>query len=420
MPDNLFLLSNQLHPPLPQCLPFPTLHAAAPFQLQPSLQPPRGAMKTTTAAAQQQQQLLDELVAAAKAAEVGNSVGAREILARLNQQLPPIGGKPFHRSASYLKEALLLALADGHNGSNRLTSPLDVVLKLTAYKSFSDLSPVLQFANFTATQALLDEIACTTTSCVRIIDFDLGVGDQWSSFLKELAHRHGTRGVSIPMVKLTAFVSSASHHPLELHLTRENLSQFAADLGIQFEFTGINLDAFDPAELIAPTADEIVAVCLPVGCSVRTPPLPTLLQLVKQLAPKIVVAIGHGNDRGDLPFSQHFMNCFQSCMFILDSLDASGTDADATSKIERFLIQPRVEDAVLGRRRAEKAMSWRSAFTSAGFAPMPLSNLAEAQADCILKRLHVQVRGFHVEKCGMGLALYWQRGELVSISAWRC
>jgi hypothetical protein len=51
---------------------------------------------------------------------------------------------------------------------------------------------------------------------------------------------------------------------------------------------------------------------------------------------------------------------------------------------------------------------------------MPLSNLAEAQADCILKRLHVQVRGFHVEKCGMGLALYWQRGELVSISAWRC
>uniref|UniRef100_A0A0A9CUQ2 Uncharacterized protein n=1 Tax=Arundo donax TaxID=35708 RepID=A0A0A9CUQ2_ARUDO len=112
------------------------------------------------------------------------------------------------------------------------------------------------------------------------------------------------------------------------------------------------------------------------------------------------------------------MNCFQSCMFLLDSLDAAGTDADAASKIERFLVQPRVEDAVLGRRRAEKAMAWRTAFTSAGFTPMPLSNLAEAQADCLLKR--VQVRGFHVEKCGVGLALYWQRGELVSVSAWRC
>ncbi|KAF8687983.1 hypothetical protein HU200_042468 [Digitaria exilis] len=416
MPDNLFLLQNQLQPPQQQGLPFPPLHTTAPFQLQPSLQPPLGAMKTA-AAAQQHQQLLDELAAAARAAEVGNSIGAREILARLNQQIPPIG-KSFLRSASYFKEALLVALTDGHHGSNRLTSPLDVALKLDAYKSFSDLSPVLQFANFTATQALLDEIACTTASRIWIIDFDIGVGGQWASFLQELAHRRGTGNVSLPMLKLTAFVSSGSHHPFELHLTSDNLSQFAADLGIPFEFNAINTDSFDPSELIAPAADELVAVCLPVGCSARTPPLPGLLQLVKQLSPKVVVSIDHGNDRGDLPFSQHFMNCLQSCMFLLDSLDAAGADADTARKIERFLIQPRVEDAVLGRRRAEKAMAWRAVFTSAGFAPVPLSNLAEAQADCLLKR--VQVRGFHVEKCGTGLALYWQRGELVSVSAWRC
>ncbi|KAF8687982.1 hypothetical protein HU200_042467 [Digitaria exilis] len=417
MPDNLFLLQNQLQPPPPQGLQFPPLHATAPFHLQPSLQPPRGAMKTTAAAQQQQQQLLDELAAAARAAEVGNSIGAQEILARLNQQLPPIG-KSFLRSASYFKEALLLALTEGSHCATRITSPLDVVLKLTAYKSFSDLSPVLQFANFTATQALLDEIACTTASCIRIIDFDLGVGGQWASFLQELAHRRGTGNVSLPMLKLTAFVSSDSHHPLELHLTQDNLSQFAVDLSIPFEFNAINLDTFDPSELIASTADELVAVCLPVGCSARTPPLPMLLQLVKRLSPKVVMAIDHGSDRGDLPFSQHFMNCLQSCMFLLDSLDAAGADADTANKIERFLIKPRVVDAVLGRRRAEKAMAWRAVFTSAGFAPVPLSNLAEAQADCLLKR--VQVRGFHVEKCGMGLALYWQRGELVSVSAWRC
>ncbi|KAG8065660.1 hypothetical protein GUJ93_ZPchr0004g40227 [Zizania palustris] len=420
MPDNLFLLHNQPRPQSPpppaQCLPFPSLHTTTPFQLQPSPQPPRNAMKTTAAVAQQQQ-ILDELAAAAKAAEVGNSIGAREILARLNQQLPPIG-KPFLRSASYLKEALLLALADGHHGVTRLTSPLDVALKLAAYKSFSDLSPVLQFANFTATQALMDEIASTTASCIRIIDFDLGVGGQWASFLQELAHRRGAGGLSLPMLKLTAFVSAASHHPLELHLTRDNLSQFAADLGIPFEFNAINLDAFDPMEIIAPTADEVVAVSLPVGCSARTPPLPLMLQLVKQFAPKIVVATDHGCDRSDLPFSLHFLNCFQSCMFLLESLDAAGTDADAANKIERFLIQPRVEDAVLGRYRADKAIAWRTVLASAGFAPLPLSNLAETQADCLLKR--VQVRGFRVEKRGAALALYWQHGELVSISAWRC
>jgi hypothetical protein len=51
-------------------------------------------------------------------------------------------------------------------------------LKLAAYKTFSDHSPVLQFTNFTATQALLDEIGGSTSSCIHVIDFDLGVGGQ--------------------------------------------------------------------------------------------------------------------------------------------------------------------------------------------------------------------------------------------------
>ena len=105
-------------------------------------------------------------------------------------------------------------------------------------------------------------------------------------------------------------------------------------------------------------------------------------------------------------------------MFLLDSLDAAGIDADSACKIERFLIQPRVHDMVLGRHKVHKAIAWRSVFAAAGFKPVPPSNLAEAQADCLLKR--VQVRGFHVEKCGAALTLYWQRGELVSISSWRC
>jgi len=416
MGDDLYLARNRAAAAAAQGLPFPPLHGPASFQLQPSPPPPQGAMKTTAAEAAQQQ-LLDELAAAAKAAEAGNSIGAREILARLNHQLPPLG-KPFLRSASYLKEALLLALAEGYHGACRLTSPLDVALKLAAYKSFSDLSPVLQFTNFTATQALLDEIAGSTASCIHVIDFDLGVGGQWASFLQELAHRRGAGGAALPFVKLTAFVSAASHHPLELRLTRDNIAQFAADLGIPFEFNAVSADTINPAELISTTGDEVVAVVLPVGCSARAPPLPAILRLVKQLGPKIVVAIDHGGDRADLPFSQHFLNCFQSCVFLLDSLDAAGIDADSACKIEKFLIQPRIEDAVLGRGKVDKPMAWRSAFTAAGFAPVPPSNLAEAQADCLLKR--VQVRGFHVEKCGVGLTLYWQRGELVTVSAWRC
>ncbi|KAG8059994.1 hypothetical protein GUJ93_ZPchr0002g26205 [Zizania palustris] len=410
MPYDLYLSRDQLPAAAAaQGLAFSPRHAPVSFQIQPSSPPTRGAMKTMAAEAAQQQ-LLDELVAAAKAAEAGNSVSAREILARLNQQLPPLG-KPFLRSFSYLKEALLLALADGHHGSSGITSPLDVALKLAAYKSFSDLSPVLQFANFTATQVLLDEISGTTTSCIHVIDFDLGVGGQWASFLQELAHRRGAGGVALQLLKLTAFVSTASHHPLELHLTQDNLSQFASDLGIPFEFNAVSFDSFNPAELISLAGDEIVAVSLPVGCSAHAPPLPVILRLVKQIGPKIVVAIDHGADRADLPFSQHILNCFQSCVFLLDSLDAAGIDTDSACKIERFLIQPRVEDAVLGWHKAHITMAWRSVFAAAGFKPVPLSNLAEAQADCLLKR--VQVRGFQLEKRGAALTLYWQH-ELVN------
>ncbi|KAF8765459.1 hypothetical protein HU200_008605 [Digitaria exilis] len=416
MRDELYLTRNQAAA-AGHGLPFPPQHGSASFQLQPSPTPPHGAMKTTAAEAVQQQ-LLDELATAAKAAEAGNSIGAREILARLNHQLPSLG-KPFLRSTSYLKEALLLALADGDHGAcHRLTSPLDVVLKLAAYKSFSDLSPVLQFTNFTATQALLDEIAGSTASCIHVIDFDLGVGGQWASFFQELAHRCGASGAALPFIKLTAFVSAASHHPLELRLTRDNIAQFAADLGIPFEFNAVSAETINPMELISTTCDQVVAVVLPVGCSARALQLPVILPLVKQLAPKIVIAIDHGGDRADLPFSQHFLNCFQSCVFLLDSLDAVSIDADTVCKIEKFLIQPRIEDAVLGRSKADKPMAWRSAFAAAGFAPVPPSNLAEAQADCLLKR--VQVRGFHVEKCGVGLTLCWQRGELVTVAAWRC
>jgi hypothetical protein len=414
---DLYLARTRLLPPPPtgQGHAFPPLNGSAPFQLQPSPPLPHGAMKRTAAEAAQQQ-LLDELAAAAKAAEAGNSIGARAILARLNHQLPPLG-KPFLRSASYLKEALL-ALAEGHHGGCHLKSPLDVALKLAAYKTFSDHSPVLQFTNFTATQALLDEIGGSTSSCIHVIDFDLGVGGQWASFLQELAHCRGAGGAALPFVKLTAFVSAASHHPLELCLARDNIAQFAADLGIPFEFSAISADMINPAEFISAADDEDVVVVLPTGCSARAPPLPAILGLVKQLAPKIVIAIDHGADRADLPFSQYFLNCFQSCMFLLDSLDAAGIDADSACKIEKFLIQPRIEDSVLGRGKVDNPIAWRSAFAAARFVPVPPSNWAEEEADCLLKR--VQVHGFHVEKCGVGLTLYWQHGELVTVSAWRC
>jgi hypothetical protein len=127
-------------------------------------------------------------------------------------------------------------------------------------------------------------------------------------------------------------------------------------------------------------------------------------------------------DRGELPFAAHLFQAFQSCVFLLESLDAVGTAADVGAKIERFLIQPRIERCVVERYRAaaagDKTPPWRAMLASAGFVPVQASSFAEAQAESLLKK--VPVRGFRVEKRAGSLVLHWQRGELVSVSAWRC
>nr|CAD1835128.1 unnamed protein product [Ananas comosus var. bracteatus] len=340
---------------------------------------------------QQQQAVADQLIEAAKMVEAGNAVGARGILARLNQHLPAPVGKPLLRSAFYFKEALGLVLSNSPDPLPNSPSPLDVVFKLSAYKAFSEVSPVLHFANFTRVQALLEELGAADR--ISVIDFDIGVGGH------------------------CFYLPPLLPPPLELHLVRENLSRFAADLDIPFEFSFLTLESFHPSDLLS-VGDEAIAVNLPLSSS-HDPSFPTLLRLVKQLAPKIVVSVDHGFDRCDLPFASHFLCALQSHVSLLDSIDASGASFDVADKIERFLLQPRIESALLGAHRvAEKMPHWKTLFSSAGFAPVQFSNFTETQAECLLKR--VQVRGFHVEKRQASLFLYWQRRELVSVSAWRC
>ncbi|XP_047096471.1 scarecrow-like protein 6 [Lolium rigidum] len=395
----------------PKLPPFPGPLAPAGNFL-PALKPKAGAANDEVAA------VVDQLAEAAKLAEAGDAFGAREILARLNYRLPaaPAAGTPLLRSAFYFKEALRLALSpNGESPAPAASTPYDVVLKLGAYKAFSELSPVLQFAHLTCVQAVLDDLR--GAGCIHVLDFDIGMGEQWASLMQELAHRRPATAL-----KVTAFVSPASHHPLELQLIHENLASFAADLGVFFQFTVFNIDTLDPADLLALAGGDAIAVHLPVGAA-HSAAMPAVLRLVKRLGAKVVVAVDRGCDRTELPFAAHLFQAFQSTVFQLESLDALGTDPDTASKIERFLVQPAVEQCVVGRHRAavDKAPSlpWRAVFASAGFTPVQASTFAESQAESLLHK--VPVRGFRVEKRAPGsLCLYWQRAELVSVSTWRC
>jgi hypothetical protein len=403
--------AKRTHPmgpaPAPKLPPFPQAGGGGGGFGPTALKPKSEAANDEAAAA------VDQLTEAAKLAEAGDALGAREILARLNYRLPA-AGTPLLRSAFYFKEALRVALSPAGEAPALLaaSTPYDVVLKLGAYKAFSDVSPVLQFAHLTCVQAVLDEVG-PGAGCVHVVDLDVGMGEQWASLMQELAQRRPA-----PALKVTALVSPASHHPLELQLVHENLAGFAHDLGVPFQFAVYNVETVDPAELLATSRGDAVAVHLPVG-SAHVAAMPAVLRLVKRLGAKVVVAVDRGCDRTELPFAAHLFQAFQSCVSLLESVDAVGTEAETAAGIGRFLVQPGVEQRVVGRHRAgvDKSLPWRTVLASAGFVPVPASSFAESQAESLLKK--VPPMEFRVEKRGGALCLYWQRGELVSVSAWR-
>ncbi|KAE8038692.1 hypothetical protein FH972_011171 [Carpinus fangiana] len=400
-----------------------------PQQQRPMMAAAKQKMASDELASQQQQQqqhllqqaIVDQILKAAELIETGNSILAQGILARLNHQLSPIG-KPFQRAASYFKEALQFLLHMNTTGnplplSPQPPPPISLILKIGAYKSFSEVSPVLQFANFTCNQALLE--AFEGCDRVHIIDFDIGFGGQWASFMQELALRNG----GAPALKITAFASPSTHDELELGFTLENLKHFASDVNIAFEFEIVNIEHLKSGPWPLPprfSETEAIAVNLSIVSLWNYPvSLPSVLRFIKQLSPKIVLSLDRGCDRTDAPFPHHIIHAIQSYSGLLESLDAVNVNPDALQKIERFLLQPGIEKIVLGRYRLlDRTPPWKNVFLSSGFSPLTFSNFTESQAECLVQR--TPVRGFHVEKKQSSLVLCWQRKELVSASAWRC
>lgn len=368
------------------------------------------------ASIQLQQSIFDQLFKTAELIEAGNPVQAQGILARLNHQLSPIG-KPFQRASFYMKEALQLML---HSNSNNLTafSPISFIFKIGAYKSFSEISPVLQFANFTCNQALIE--ALERFDRIHVIDFDIGFGVQWSSFMQEIVLRSNGK----PSLKITAVVSPSSCNEIELNFTQENLSQYAKDLNISFEFNVLNIESLNLPSCPLPghffDSNEAIGVNFPVSSFISNPScFPVALHFLKQLRPKVVVTLDKNCDRMDVPLPTNVVHVLQCYSALLESLDAVNVNLDVLQKIERHYIQPTINKIVLGHHnQRDKLPPWRNMFLQSGFSPFTFSNFTEAQAECLVQR--APVRGFQVERKPSSLVLCWQRKELISVSTWRC
>ncbi|KAL1213570.1 Scarecrow-like protein 6 [Cardamine amara subsp. amara] len=353
--------------------------------------------------------ITEQLVKAAEVIESGGDTClAQGILARLNQQLSSPVGKPLERAAFYFKEALNNLT---HNVSQTL-NPYSLIFKIAAYKSFSEISPVLQFANFTSNQALLESFHGFHR--LHIVDFDIGYGGQWASLMQELVLRDNSAPLSL---KITVFASPANHDQLELGFTQDNLKHFASEINISLDIQVLSLDLL--GSISWPNSSEKEAVAVNISAASFSH-LPLVLRFVKHLSPTIIVCSDRGCERTDLPFPQQLVHSLHSHTALLESLDAVNANLDAMQKIERFLIQPEIEKLVMDRSRPieRPMMTWQTMFLQMGFSPVTHSNFTESQAECLVQR--TPVRGFHVEKKHNSLLLCWQRTELVGVSAWKC
>ncbi|KAK7307555.1 hypothetical protein VNO77_40733 [Canavalia gladiata] len=358
---------------------------------------------------------IEELIRAADCFDNNQLHVAQVILERLNQRLRSAAGKPLHRAAFYFKDALH-SLLSGSNRTPRLSSLVEIVHSIRTFKAFSGISPIPMFSIFTTNQALLDHAA---SSFMHVIDFDIGLGIQYASLMKEIAEK-----AESPFLRITAVVPE--EFAVESTLVRDNLTQFALELGIRFQVEFLLLQTFETLSFRAVKFldGEKIAVLLSPAIFRRLVSVgnaSAFLADVRRISPSVVVFVdgeGWSEAASSSSFRRGVVNSLEFYSMMLESLDAStaGGGGEWVRRIEMLQLRPKIMAAVesVGRRMPP----WRETFYGAGMRPVQLSQFADFQAECLLAKS--QIRGFHVSKRQNELVLFWHDRAMVAMSAWRC
>lgn len=367
------------------------------------------------------------LSAASEAARLGDFVSAQAILARLNQQTSPKGQQhqqqlPSQRVILLFSEALAKCVSAGSStctpSSFQPNSPLDLINKISAYKSFCEVSPISQFAHFTANQAILD--AMEGEDYVHLVDFELGFGGQWASFMQEISQR----GRGPPELKITTMGADS----LEMRLAKENLLQFAKEMGMKLEINVIQVQKLEGIKLgmVKKGEKEAVAVNFGFGLnrlmsefSSSSEAVLGFLHMVKGLNPKVVAVV---DSECEFEGTSGYIEAMQFYSCVFESLEAcTKLSQEVVANIEGLVFGTKIAELVNARRLSKSngegsLLPWRILLQKVGFSALPFSNAAESQANWLVK--NPLNSGFTFLKQNSALLLGWYNKTLVSASAW--
>ncbi|URE03971.1 Scarecrow-like protein 8 [Musa troglodytarum] len=424
----------------PPLLPPPAAAVAAPNQLCPS---PTNSSSTvsssasssppslsTAAAASSRQMLLDTAVAIGD----GNIEAAAGNLAVLKRAANHRGDAE-QRLTAVMLAALVSCMNPPPTGNSCPSiAELCSAEHFAATQVLYELSPCFKLGLIAANLAILE--ATKDHPKIHILDFQVGQGGQYVTFLHALAERQRLRPTARPpLIRITAvadpsspFTSNTGGNVMAVGHQIEKLAE-RAGLAVRFgvvHWRAADLDAAalgcEPGEALAVNLAFALAR-VPDESVSPSNPRDELLRRVRALRPRVVAMVEQDINTSTAAFAARFGEACAHYGALLDSLDATvGRDSPERARVEAWLARRAVNSvATEGANRVERCEvfgKWRARMGMAGFEPLPFG---PAMIEPVKAKL-ASVRsnpGFTIKEEGGRLGFGWKDRVLTVASSWR-
>lgn len=338
-------------------------------------------------------------------------------------------GEPHQRLGAYLLEGLRARLlSSGSIIYKKLKCKEPTGPELMSYMHvLYQICPFYKFAYNSANVSILE--AMENEKRIHIIDFQLAQGSQWMSLIKALSGRHGGPPSYIRVTGVDDSQSAIARGG-NLDVVGRKLSDFAASLGVSFEFHGAAMDGCEvQLENLRVRPGEALAVNFPYMLhhmpdeSVTTSNhRDRLIRLVKSLSPKIVTLVEQESNTNTSSFVFRFKETMDYYTAMFEAIDVGRPRDDKQRMsaeehcVARDIVNMVACEGVERVERHEPLGKWRYRFMMAGFEQLPLSlSVSEAVSE-VLKEYSDNFRAVVMDGA---IYLGWKNRAMATTSAWR-
>ncbi|RWV98922.1 hypothetical protein GW17_00038200 [Ensete ventricosum] len=420
-------------------LPPPAAMVAAPNQFSPSptnsstvsssasSSPPS---LSTAAAASSRQMLFDTAVAIAD----GNTEAAAGNLAVLKRAANHRGDAEQRLTAVMLTALVSCMNPPPARNSCPSIAELCSAEHFAATQVLYELSPCFKLGIIAANLAILE--ATMDHPKIHILDFQVGQGGQYVTFLHALAERQRLRPTARPPVlRITAVADPSSpftsNNGGNLRAVGHQIEELAERAGLAVRFGVVHRRAADlDAAALGCEPGEALAVNLAFALA-RVPdesvspsnPRDELLRRVRALRPRVVAMVEQEINTSTAAFATRFGEACAHYGALLESLDATmARDSAERARVEAWLARRAVNSvATDGADRVERCevfSKWRARMGMAGFELLPFGPAIIEPVKAKLASVRSNP-GFSIREDGGRLGFGWKDRVLTVASSWR-